>query len=1384
MRRRRTLHGVIDRVRRFAITPDQRIGQKAIAMLRTILRAALAAALLSLTPPLAADDRPLPPGAEADIDLPGLDIAATPVPDDPAACFALCAGDPACVAWTFVRPGTPGDTAACWTKFDIPERVESACCVSGILPEGAHAATAPAADPPPAVVPPGADAGGRYRDLLRVLNVPDDAGAYGPFTDFGFFDGTDYAGYSDLPPGYWVYLEPDWYIWGAIALSAFPPEVTDATAQLERTEGGPEADLVIRVGDVDNLGFGFKPGFGLFEGDTTDVHGWPWEPAAEDAPGTDRIMIGTSVRPPAGGDGYHDTAEARVTEAITIPLGDLPVPVTGALLQMFIDDFQAPSQGSRFVIRLNGQVAGAASRLLNAVDQSGPVGKLITLPLPEALELEPGGVLEILVDDPTTGAGDGFAVDFVRLLVNPGPPLRPAAVEGVVLDAETWSPVPGADVTTAGLSVRADAEGRFRLNPVFAGLVLAEATHPAYLPGAAQADVRAGETSVLEIWLSRAGPAECTDLIADLAREGRATLRGVTFATGSAQLTGDSLTVLAGARDLIAATPGNWIVEGHTDNVGARPMNQALSETRAAAVRDWLVGQGIDPGRLTAVGHAFDRPVADNATESGRALNRRVDLVPDGALPARISCTAGAPPDAAPDPAPIREATLPDADPAPPVADGAPETVADAAGAVAEPDPDGPIARQLARIEAVDAVLAGLLDTLPQPAPLAGADPAAVARDLALRVRYLPYQGVLRGAEGLVRSGAGNDLDQALALAAALREAQAGEVRLRAGRLSEADRAALLARIAAPAPDDTAARLLRALATALDLEAPAPDDSVLADLLAPILPLAGEGAGFDVDAIPEAYHWVEWRATGGDWTALHTAFGPDAAPSGLVAGETFAEAVPEALQHRISVLPVAEIDRAGTLERMALAAPWVRPAANMLDLAPQFELINGGQPDRPAWGFRVEGAVLPDALSGLGLLAPPDALATAEGAFIETVGAGFGLGAGALETALTGDDPAGTAVLRIGLEVTLTGPGTATHVETHWWLDADETGPPGADPAAEYRSTFLIVSAGQETQASLAQSDIAAAREGLDRIARILRAARAEGAADLFDLSPERLEAYAAAIGRDFGGTTPVQFYARGVLEHPASPAAGPEWRPAPAALLLTRAPGDARAPSLRTDILRNPRVALAADGAGGWRIDTAAALTGGLRDTLAEAVLLARPSSYADAAAAGHSADPDRFAPRDRAALEADIARGYTVLPLAEAPALWWRLDPARGEVLGRSRLGGSESAEYVGLIEAAYLMVDGVLIWAGTYKSVVECGQQHPAGSAKYQCCMHAAYGEAIVGAAIGVATGGIGGAALAAPGAAGLAAAGSGLGAMLVGITVSVIALVVSPTDLVCS
>lgn len=68
-------------------------------------------------------------------------------------------------------------------------------------------------------------------------------------------------------------------------------------------------------------------------------------------------------------------------------------------------------------------------------------------------------------------------------------------------------------------------------------------------------------------------------------------------------------------------------VVGHTDSIGSEAYNQALSERRAQAVVDALVARGVPAGRLSAAGRGESEPRADNASEAGRQLNRRVEIL-------------------------------------------------------------------------------------------------------------------------------------------------------------------------------------------------------------------------------------------------------------------------------------------------------------------------------------------------------------------------------------------------------------------------------------------------------------------------------------------------------------------------------------------------------------------------------------------------------------------------------------------------------------------------------------------------------------------------------------------------------------------------------------
>ena len=113
-----------------------------------------------------------------------------------------------------------------------------------------------------------------------------------------------------------------------------------------------------------------------------------------------------------------------------------------------------------------------------------------------------------------------------------------------------------------------------------------------------------------------------------LAATGRARLYGILFDTDKATIKPESRPTLDEVVSLMGGEP-QWqiTVEGHTDATGAAAHNQTLSEQRAAAVKAYLVSKGVAESRLIAAGFGASRPVADNATELGRAQNRRVELV-------------------------------------------------------------------------------------------------------------------------------------------------------------------------------------------------------------------------------------------------------------------------------------------------------------------------------------------------------------------------------------------------------------------------------------------------------------------------------------------------------------------------------------------------------------------------------------------------------------------------------------------------------------------------------------------------------------------------------------------------------------------------------------
>lgn len=126
------------------------------------------------------------------------------------------------------------------------------------------------------------------------------------------------------------------------------------------------------------------------------------------------------------------------------------------------------------------------------------------------------------------------------------------------------------------------------------------------------------------------GPASnfgCPELKKEVRNLFKKAMNGIQFETGKDIIKKISYPIL----DQIVAVMElneeyNLTISGHTDNVGNDDLNMDLSQRRAASVRQYLINKGIDEKRLTSIGYGETKPIADNKTSKGRALNRRVEF--------------------------------------------------------------------------------------------------------------------------------------------------------------------------------------------------------------------------------------------------------------------------------------------------------------------------------------------------------------------------------------------------------------------------------------------------------------------------------------------------------------------------------------------------------------------------------------------------------------------------------------------------------------------------------------------------------------------------------------------------------------------------------------
>ena len=204
----------------------------------------------------------------------------------------------------------------------------------------------------------------------------------------------------------------------------------------------------------------------------------------------------------------------------------------------------------------------------------------------------------------------------------PGAPATTAAApiwRGRVLDSGTYRPLPQAQLRLglpgAEIPVTLTPQGTFACPVVPGASFRYHAQFAGYLP--------TDSTGTL----AGAGPLVRDVLLRPLIPGATLRLDKVQFAQGQAVLLPSSFPDLNQLMGLMRLNPRMTIeLHGHTDNVGAADKNVALSEQRVATVKAYLVSRGVVPPRVAGIGFGGARPLADNAREATRQLNRRVEV--------------------------------------------------------------------------------------------------------------------------------------------------------------------------------------------------------------------------------------------------------------------------------------------------------------------------------------------------------------------------------------------------------------------------------------------------------------------------------------------------------------------------------------------------------------------------------------------------------------------------------------------------------------------------------------------------------------------------------------------------------------------------------------
>jgi len=393
-----------------------------------------------------------------------------------------------------------------------------------------------------------------------------------------------------------------------------------------------EAELIIRVGDIDNFGFGWPEGYNPFTGEDTPIHIYPWYVDPKDPKGTDCIYVGTSYFSGSNKyrDGYTETTKrpSNLPQSIDLIYSLEGINLKEAMLQLFVDDFQAQEVHSNFQVKINGQRISYIENTINALNQSGPIGKMLNVKLlSEHLNLVKTGKLSIAIDDTISGIGDGFAIDFVRLLINPKPLKYKGTINVKVIDSQTENPINDVLCTVSNIVESTTNQiGEFIAQDIPAGIASVTVSKSGYNTKTQNDNLISGKEITMIIKMDKSNES-FSKITEKIEKEKELTLPAINFEYATANLTLNSTATLTQIFETIKQLPDLKIeVCGHTDSDGDTKYNLNLSLKRAQNVINWFVNKGIQSKQLIIKGYGETTPIASNNSNEGRAKNRRVEL--------------------------------------------------------------------------------------------------------------------------------------------------------------------------------------------------------------------------------------------------------------------------------------------------------------------------------------------------------------------------------------------------------------------------------------------------------------------------------------------------------------------------------------------------------------------------------------------------------------------------------------------------------------------------------------------------------------------------------------------------------------------------------------